>query len=184
MEARIGIIGDFHIPGRAKVVSPRLLKVLSDFSPERILCTGDLTSLEVFKELEKISHTDAVLGERDFLDLPEEVLFELGGIKFCLLHGNQVKPAGNLTELENLAKYFGVNVLVSGHSHQVLVHRGTPAVLLNPGSATGVHLPGEASYNSNPSLILLEVGEGRTISARIVELVSARILERTVTLRI
>ncbi len=178
--ARIAAIGDTHIPGRAKAVPLKLMRALRDFSPERILLTGDLTSLSVLREMEAIAHTDAVLGERDFLELPEQAIFRIGGVKFALIHGNQVRPAGNVSELENLARFFEADVLVSGHSHSVSASKGAGALLINPGSATGVRLPGEPEYACNPSMILLEAGAGRTVTARIVELAGAsRHIERT-----
>jgi uncharacterized protein len=174
---KIALLADAHVPGRAVRIPPKLLKEVKDFAPERILFAGDFTSIEVLRELEGLAHLDAVTGERDFLELPGEFMLEIEGIKFGMIHGNEVMPAGNLEELENLAKAMDVQVLVSGHSHQVVAHKGR-CVLLNPGSCTGVPLPGEPAQN--PSAILLKVAPGE-LSAKIVELgAGGRISEKTV----
>ncbi len=163
---KVAILGDTHIPGRASEIPGKLLDEMKKFRPEKILFTGDFGSLDVLKALQKFCPVTAVKGNADFLELPETLTFEILGIKFCLLHGHQAKPAGDKTQLQNLAKYFGAEVLVCGHTHipEVYMER---TLVINPGSATGVR-PARGG-----SLILAEILEGGIVDLRLLALEDA-----------
>lgn len=161
MMVRVAILGDTHIPGRAREIPEKLLNAIWKFRPERILFTGDFGSLEVLKTLQKSSPVTAVKGNTDFLELPETLAFELVGIKFCMLHGHQVKPAGDRSQLQNFARYFGAEAIVCGHTHAPEIYKEA-ALVINPGSATGVR-PAKGA-----SLILAEILEGGIVNLRLV----------------
>lgn len=181
MVSKFAIFADAHIPGRASRIPAKLLDAARKFAPERVLFAGDATTIDILRELEKIAHLDAISGERDFLSLPSDFQFEVEGTKIGMLHGSEVMPAGNLQELARLAGVMGVDVLVSGHSHQVAVQKVAGRVLVNPGSCTGVPLPGDPP--SSPSIILLTV-EPASLTARIVEVNSSgKVLESAVSIQ-
>lgn len=161
MTMRVAILGDTHIPGRASEIPEKLLNEVKKFRPEKILFTGDFGSLDVLKSLQKFSPVTAAKGNTDFLELPETIGFEILGIRFCLLHGHQVKPPGDRRQLQNLAKYFGAEVLVCGHTHFPEVYMERNALVINPGSATAVK-PAKGA-----SLILAEVLEGGVVKLRL-----------------
>lgn len=150
---KVAILGDTHIPGRAREIPEKLLTAVGKFGPEKMLVTGDLTSLDVLKRLQKFCPISAVRGNTDFLELPETLSFELSGMRFCMLHGHQVKPVGDSSQLQNFASYFGAKAIVCGHTHRPEIHRdnGEQALVINPGTATGVS-------TGKASLILAEVG--------------------------
>ncbi len=158
---RVAILGDTHIPGRASEIPETLLNEVKKFRPEKILFTGDFGSLDVLKSLQKFCPVTAAKGNTDFLELPETISFEILGIRFCLLHGHQVKPPGDRGQLQNLAKYFGSEVLVCGHTHFPEVYMERNALVINPGSATGVR-PARGS-----SLVLAEILEGGVVKLRL-----------------
>lgn len=165
---KVAILGDTHIPGRAREIPGKLLDEMKKFRPEKIFFTGDFGSLDVLKALQKFCPVTAVKGNADFLELPETLTFEIMGIKFCLLHGHQAKPAGDKTQLQNLARYFGAEVLVCGHTHTPEVYMETrTALVINPGSATGVR-PAKGG-----SLILAEILEGGIVNLRLLVLEDA-----------
>ncbi len=161
---RVAILGDTHIPGRVGGMPEKLLNEMKKFRPEKILFTGDFGSLDVLKSLQKFCPVTAVKGNADFLELPETLTFEILGIKFCLLHGHQVKPAGDKIQLQNLARYFGAEVLICGHTHFPEVYMERNALVINPGSATGVK-PAKGA-----SLVLAEVLEGGAVKLRLLVL--------------
>ncbi|MFH0961857.1 MAG: YfcE family phosphodiesterase [archaeon] len=155
---KIAVLGDSHFPGRARELPARLLEEARKFSPDRIILTGDANSGDVLKRLSEIClRVEGVKGEKDYLEFPIELVFSVGKISFGVVHGDFAKPAGNLAELESYGRSLGVQVLISGHSHKRFVGRGEKLLLLNPGSLTGVPLPGEDP--ENPSLLLLTVDE-------------------------
>ncbi len=161
---KVAILGDTHIPGRAGEIPEKLLNEMKKFRPEKIIFTGDFGSLDVLKSLQKFCPVTAVKGNADFLELPETLTFEILGIKFCLLHGHQAKPAGDKIQLQNLAKYFGAEVLVCGHTHTPEIYMERAALVINPGSATGVR-PAKGG-----SLILAEILEGGVVNLRLLVL--------------
>lgn len=163
---KVAILGDTHIPGRASRIPEELLNEMKKFRPEKIIFTGDFGSLDVLKSLQKFCPVTAAKGNTDFLELPETVSFEILGIKFCLLHGHQAKPPGERRQLQNLAKYFGAEVLVCGHTHspEVYMEERNDALVINPGSATGVR-PAKGA-----SLILAEILEGGIVNLRLLVL--------------
>lgn len=177
MAEKIAILGDSHFPGRAKALPETLLSEIRKFSPDRIVFTGDANSGEVLKKLSSIClRTEAVKGEKDYLEFPSELVFSVEGMRFGVVHGDFVVPAGNRIELENYGKTLRVDVLISGHSHRAFSERGMGIILLNPGSFTGVPLPGESA--GNPSLMLATADKGR-LSVKLVELSKGKIAQTT-----
>ncbi len=90
------------------------------------------------KDLEKIAPVLAVQGDRDReygLDLPKTIIRTVEGFKIGVNHG-EVHPKGDTQQLYYLAKELGVDVLISGHTHQPLIERIDNILLLNPGSPT------------------------------------------------
>lgn len=163
---KIAILGDSHIPGRTPKIPPKLLAAVAKFKPERIVFTGDATTMDFLKIIEAIAPLYAVKGHLDFLELPANLTFEAGGVAIAVVHGHQVTPAGNHVQLENLAHYFGAKILVSGHTHKADVFKGERALLLNPGSCTGTGLGG-TKYP--PSIMLFAIDEGK-VALELIEL--------------
>jgi len=148
----ISVIGDFHIPERAEGIPKEFIPFLQ--KSEMILCTGDLTDPAVLAELKSYSEVTAVRGNMDYIDLPVELAFEAHKIKFGLFHGRGIHPRGNREKLALKALELGVQVLVSGHTHQLSVEKAGNVILLNPGSATGAE-SGEGMV-PKPTFLTLE----------------------------
>ncbi len=151
----ISIIGDFHIPERASGITPEFVPFLKKSA--LILCTGDLIDPRVLDELKTYAEVKAVKGNMDYVDLPEELVFEVQGIKFGLFHGRGIHPRGDREKLAQKALEMGVQVLVSGHTHRLMVEKVGNIVLLNPGSATGAE-SGEGII-PKPSFLTLSIGQ-------------------------
>ena len=109
----IGLISDTHIPDRARVIPQNVLDAFQDV--DLIIHAGDLTSLEVVEELEKIAPVMAVQGN------------------IGVVHG-EVYPRADTQQLVYLAKELGADILVSGHSHQPKIEQTDGVLLINPGS--------------------------------------------------
>lgn len=130
----IGLISDTHIPDRARIIPQNVIDAFSDV--DLILHAGDLTSLDVVEELEKIAPVMAVQGNMDRvngINLPKAKTLEVDGVKIGIVHG-EVYPRADTQQLVYLAKQLDVDILVSGHSHQPKIEQTDGVLLINPGS--------------------------------------------------
>ncbi len=130
----IGLISDTHIPDRAKQIPKKVIDTFKDV--DLILHAGDLTSLEVIDELEKIAPTIAIQGNMDRvagIKLPNAKVIEIEGLKIGIAHG-EVYPRADTQQLLYLAKQLDVDILITGHSHQPQIEQIEDVLLLNPGS--------------------------------------------------
>ena len=121
---KIGIISDTHGLLRPEAVE-RLAGV------HHIIHAGDIGRAEVISELRRIAPVTAVRGNIDrdewAAGYPQTELVTLGGRSFYVLH--------NLAQLELDPVAAGIDVVVSGHSHQPRIQTVDGVVYLNPGSA-------------------------------------------------
>lgn len=132
----IGLISDTHIPDRMKELPEKVFEAFKDV--EMILHAGDVTSQEVIEKLEEIAQVTAIQGNTDRivgLDLPKTAVVEAEELKIGVIHG-EVYPRADTQQLHYLAKQLGVDILVSGHSHQPKVEKVEDVLLINPGSPT------------------------------------------------
>lgn len=130
----IGLISDTHIPDRAKEIPQKVFDAFSDV--DLILHAGDLTSLKVIEELEKIAPVIAIQGNMDRakgINLPMAKVIEIEDVKIGIAHG-EVYPRADTQQLVYIAKELDVNILVTGHSHQPKIEQTDGVLLINPGS--------------------------------------------------
>ena len=130
----IGLISDTHIPDRAKEIPQKVIDAFKDV--DLILHAGDLTSMEVIEELEKIAPVMAIQGNMDRvngIDLPKARVIKAEDLRIGLVHG-EVYPRADTQQLLYLARQLDADILVSGHSHQPKIEQSEGLLLLNPGS--------------------------------------------------
>jgi len=153
------VIGDFHIPSRARWLPRPILEFLLDKRFDLILCTGDLCVQDVQDFLSRYGPVKCVMGNMDHVYNPKEFKQKIEGLVIGMRHGDEVEPRGDIEGLKTLAMRMGVDVLITGHTHSPFVHeldiRGRKILLLNPGSATGVWSGGFSS--GPPSFMVLTV---------------------------
>ncbi|MBS7643670.1 YfcE family phosphodiesterase [Candidatus Bathyarchaeota archaeon] len=166
---RLLIIGDTHIPERASKIPQLILDTIKQNNFDFVLSTGDLTHEGVLEYLKKLGkEVRAVRGNMDYLRFPKIEKLKVESIIIGLIHGDQVFPRGDVSQLTEIATEMNVDVLISGHTHRLSVDEvklnKKKILLLNPGSATGVWGGGPASYV--PSFIIIEVeNERKTVHA-------------------
>ena len=81
----IGLISDTHIPDRAKEIPQKVIDAFKDV--DLILHAGDLTSMKVIEELEKIAPTIVIQGNMDRIngiDLPKTKVITAEDLKIGL----------------------------------------------------------------------------------------------------
>lgn len=120
----IGIISDTHGLLRPEACE-RLARV------DHIIHAGDIGGPEVISGLRELAPTTAIRGNIDTGkwadDHPHTARLTLGGRSIHVLH--------NLNELDLNAAAAGIDVVVSGHSHQPKIETVGGVLYLNPGSA-------------------------------------------------
>jgi putative phosphoesterase len=146
------IIGDSHIPRRAKGIPSPITDAISDFIGrngkfQMVFCTGDIVQSNEFIEfLNSAIHTQPIMivrGNMDFYEgstNPNELKFHFEGFEelgIGLIHGHQISPRGDTSQLIEYAKKMRVNILISGHTHADFIIEKDNVLLLNPGSCVG-----------------------------------------------
>jgi len=149
---RVGLISDTH--GLLRPEAGAFLRGCS-----HIVHGGDIGSQDVLRELSLIAPITAVRGNNDkgswAASLPETKLVQLEDLLIYVIH--------DLAQLDLEPQAAGINVVVSGHSHQPLIQERDGVLYINPGSA------GPRRFKLPIALAELNV-EGKSITSRIVEL--------------
>ncbi len=158
----IGVISDTHIPERARKIPNIVFKLFEGV--DMILHAGDLVSLDVWEQLEKVAPTRCVQGNMDGhygLKLPKNDVITVEGHKIGLNHG-EVYPRGDTQQLKYIALELEVDILITGHTHWAFIKEFDDILLLNPGSPTVPRM-------SDKSVMLLDINEN-TVESRIVKI--------------
>lgn len=151
---RIGLISDTH-----GLLRPQALGFLRGCS--HIIHAGDIGNPGILEALAALAPLTAVQGNNDkgawAHDLPTTSLIRLGELSIYVLH--------DLAQLHIEPVAAGVDVVVSGHSHQPLVDERDGVLYVNPGSA------GPRRFRLPIAVAELTV-EGRAVLPRVVQLES------------
>lgn len=130
----LGLVADLH--GRFDPLLPRVLAGV-----DRILVAGDIVEEALLGRLQEIAPVHAVRGNNDrraaLRALPEFLELEVAGSRILVAHDRKDR------RLDAHIARARPDVLVVGHSHQPLVIRNGPLLVVNPGSAgpRRFHLP-------------------------------------------
>ncbi len=151
---KIGIISDTHIPSRAKALPRAVFEIFKDAG--HIIHAGDIISLEVIGQLERIAPTTAVSGNIDPPEvaavLGEKKIVTLDGFVFGVFHGHGKKGK----TMERAAERFendAVDCVVFGHSHYPYAGYKEGVLFFNPGSPT------DKKRNEYYSVGIIETGK-------------------------
>jgi len=130
----IGLISDTHIPSRANKIPDKVFEIFKD--ADLIIHAGDLTQMDVIKELEQTAPVLAVHGNMD----PHDVKAELPEFDTVKIHGRKIgvihNPAAlwGMNEMKRIAKENNLDILVFGHTHKQFVKLEDNVLFINPGS--------------------------------------------------
>jgi putative phosphoesterase len=156
---KIGVISDTHLAG----ADERLKKIIAEhFSDVNlILHAGDLVNLSVLDMFED-KEVKAVCGNMDYPsvkeNLPEQLIFEIKGFKFGLIHGWGAPWGMEKKLLERLGK---LDCIVYGHTHKPANHKIDDVLFFNPGSAV------DRRFSASRTIGILEIDkdiQGRIIN--------------------
>lgn len=157
MPVNMFIAGDLHIPSRATMLHPFFQEILQSKKWDYIILTGDFTTLEVLKRFENYVNIPerviACKGNMDQFNLALSPTFNIGSTKFGVFHGTGISPRGDVYQLKKIANKLNVKILITGHSHQLLVYSDRQHLILNPGTATGAS--GGSSWYVDTAILIL-----------------------------
>ncbi len=173
----IAVVSDSHIPSRAEEIPEKFWDRIEE--AETVVHAGDYAREETFNALEAYSNEFyGVKGNCDFFetdDLEQSHIFEHKGLKFGVYHGTGISPRGHVPTLEKIAvEDLETDVLIHGHTHQEDIEQTEKALLLNPGSCTGVG--GGSARPSNPTMMLIEF-ENSSLEVKILELQEGSVIQ-------
>ncbi|MBI1971718.1 MAG: YfcE family phosphodiesterase [Candidatus Aenigmarchaeota archaeon] len=132
---KIGVFGDSHVPDRADKIPNEIRKEL--YACDFIVCTGDLTGEEVVEFVKKLGKPHKIVrGNMDHLDLPKMEGVDIEGKRIVITHSDEVSPRGDKDQLSAIAKRYGADILIYGHTHEQDAWQRNGITFVNPGSAT------------------------------------------------
>lgn len=141
---RIGLISDTH-----GLLRPEAIKALQGV--DRIIHAGDIGDPKILDRLADIAPVIAVRGNNDYdawADaLPTEITVNMGDVILYILH--------DVKELNYDVKAAGVQVVISGHSHQPSITTQDGMLFVNPGST------GPRRFKLPVSLAFLDIVQGK-----------------------
>ena len=122
--SRIGLIADTH-----NLLRPEALAALQGV--DHLIHAGDIGGPHILAELQRIAPLSVVRGNNDqepWADaIPERLTLTLGGVTLHVLH--------DLKQLDIDPAEQGIDVVITGHSHQPLIEERDGRLWINPGSA-------------------------------------------------
>ncbi|WP_323674520.1 metallophosphoesterase [Halorubellus sp. PRR65] len=134
---RLVVFGDTHVPSRASSIPEWVTDLVRD--ADHVVHTGDFDAESSYRAVRELApDATVVAGNMDpaGLDLPDVETFELADVRFVVTHGTG--PVESYRErVRDVGREHDADVVLSGHTHEVLDETVDGIRLLNPGSATG-----------------------------------------------
>lgn len=131
----VGVLSDTHIPVKVKHLPERMLHKFEKV--DLIIHAGDLVSIEVLEQLQKICKVEAVYGNMDQPEvrniLPFKKIIEIEKIKIGIIHG-EGPPSKLIDYLEK--EFHHLDCIIFGHSHIPYNTFKKGILYFNPGSPT------------------------------------------------
>ncbi|MGE5390722.1 MAG: metallophosphoesterase family protein [Deltaproteobacteria bacterium] len=155
---RIAAVGDTH--GRIEPLKRELIRI----RPDQVLFTGDF-----YGDALRLSHhvgvpVQAVVGNCDAANAgPHELLIEVQGKRFYLVHGHQYGVKLGLQSLFYRGREQEADVVLFGHTHVSCCELIEDVWLINPGS------PSRPRGGTRGSYCLIDIDD-RNLVPRIIEI--------------
>lgn len=160
---KIGLISDTH-----SYLDPNVF--LHFEVCDEIWHVGDIGQVEVIQKLSSFKPIRAVYGNIDAQDVrelyPENMIFELEGLKILMTHIGALPPSYN-PRIRELIKKNEPNLLICGHSHILRVLKDTKnksLLYLNPGAA------GKHGFHKIRTIMRMDLEDGKIKNMEVIEL--------------
>jgi len=148
------VFGDTHVPSRAQSLPKWVLDAVAD--ADEVIHAGDFDSRSAYETIdEAAADLTAVAGNMDpvGLELPAVATVTYEDVRFVVTHGTGDLDSYRERVLD-VGREHDADVVVAGHTHEVVEETVDGMRFLNPGSATG------AAPASRASLYELAVEDG------------------------
>lgn len=159
---KIGLISDSH-----GYIDESTVKHLQDV--DEIWHAGDIGDLAVLDQLPAKPFRRIVTGNIDGQEarsfLPEELFFEIEGLKILMVHIGGLPP-GYAKGIKNRIKETSAQLFVCGHSHicKVVFDKNLNCLYMNPGAI------GQHGFHLMRTMLLFEIEKAKIQHLRVVEL--------------
>ncbi len=136
----VGLISDTHahLPFLGGELPEKVLTIFKEANVSLIIHAGDLTSLDIIEELERIAPVVAVHGNMDPPEvraiLPSLAVEVVSGWRIGVVHDIGFPPLWGMAEMERIAEEHDLDVLVFGHTHKPFLRVEGDRIFINPGS--------------------------------------------------
>ncbi len=98
---------------------------------------------------------EIVSGNCDFFSsLSQEKEIEIGDSMAFLTHGHYYNVNAGIEDIQKEARGRGCGLVMFGHTHRPIIHRGKDIIALNPGSLSYPRQEGR-----RPSYIVMQIGD-------------------------
>ncbi len=155
---RIAVVGDTH--GRIEPIKRELLKI----QPDHMIFTGDFYGDALRLSAHLGVSCQAIVGNCDLANAgPHELLIELLGKRFYLVHGHQYGVKMGLQSLLYRGLEQEADVVLFGHTHVSCCEQIDNVWLINPGS------PSRPRAGTRGSYCLVDLDDGKLVP-RIIKL--------------
>src|ERR1700748_2720094 len=161
---RGAVLADTHAPRRWRSCPPAVAQHLR--GADLILHAGDVCTAATLDELAGYAPVRAVRGNNDGPDVaawgaPDVLHLDLAGLSVAMVH-DAGPAAGRPARMRH--RFPAARLVVFGHSHIPLDHAAGGQRIFNPGSPT------DRRRQPHKTLGLLDIDDGRLVSAQIVSL--------------
>ena len=160
---RVGLIADTHIPDIERALPPQVFEAFRGV--DLILHAGDIYSVSVLDDLERIAPVKAAMGDDDPFNVlmdgrvePKHIL-NLEGHTVWVVHDKPYVGRSSAGRNEPLP-----DVMVHGHTHRALVWRDEGVLFVGSGSPTFLEY-----RRGLGTVAVMEIGSGG-VQAEIVRL--------------
>ena len=159
---RIIVLSDTHIPVCVDTLPSKIYDYIT--GSDMIVHAGDIVEKSFLDELKTLKEVKAVCGNMDSMELskclPKKLIFTAGGKKIGITHGYGCK--GDV--VKNVMETFKekLDIIIFGHTHNVINKKIDGTIYFNPGSATDMAISGKCSFG------VIDI-EGDEINIEIIE---------------
>lgn len=159
---KVGLLSDTH-----GFVDPAVYKHFKDC--DEIWHAGDIGHVQVIDDLSQFKTLRAVYGNIDGhvvrSAVPEDLLFEIDGIKIFMTHIGGSPGRYNL-RVKSLMQLYKPNIFICGHSHilKVMYDQQMNHLHINPGAA------GNHGFHHVKTLIRFDLNQGKPANMEVIEL--------------
>ena len=159
---KVGLLSDTH-----GFVDPAVYKHFKDC--DEIWHAGDIGHVQVIDDLSQFKTLRAVYGNIDGhvvrSAVPEDLVFEIDGIKIFMTHIGGSPGRYNL-RVKSLMQLYKPNIFICGHSHilKVIYDKQMNHLHINPGAA------GNQGFHHVKTLIRFDLNQGKPANMEVIEL--------------